>query len=142
MSQPLTLAKLLRDERGATVVEFAFAFPALVVLLYAIAQLGMVYRAMSGIQHALGEGSREAVVWRDPEPTTDELRTLVRNEMNNAVFGIGPGSFNIPSPTAGSTASGTPYLDLTVTYSQPTSLLLFPGPTVSVSRSKRVYLSR
>jgi hypothetical protein len=90
----------------------------------------------------LGEGSREAVVWRDPEPTTDELRTIVRNEMNNAVFGIGPGSFNIPSPTAGSTASGTPYLDLTVTYSQPTSLLLFPGPTVSVSRSKRVYLSR
>jgi Flp pilus assembly protein TadG len=142
MSQHMTLARLLRDQRGATVVEFAFAFPALVVLLYAIAQLGMVYRAMSGIQHALGEGSREAVVWRDPEPTTDELRTLVRNEMNNAVFGIGPGSFNIPSPTAGSTASGTPYLDLTVTYSQPTSLLLFPGPTVSVSRSKRVYLSR
>jgi hypothetical protein len=30
---------------------------------------------------------------------------------------------------------------LTVSYSQPTDLLMFPGPTMSVSRSKRVWIS-
>jgi len=32
---------------------------------------------------------------------------------------------------------GATYLDLKVTYTQKTDLLLFPGPTISVSRSKR-----
>jgi Flp pilus assembly pilin Flp len=137
MTARFSLRRLLRDERGATIVEFAFAFPALVVLIYCVAQLGMIYRAMSGIQHALGEGARVATVWKKPAVSETEIRT----EMNEAVFGIGPGTFTIPTPSGGVTSAGTPYLDLTVTYTQPTSLLLFPGPTVNVTRTKRVYIA-
>jgi Flp pilus assembly protein TadG len=137
MTSSMPFRRLLRDERGATVVEFAFAFPALIVLIYAIAQLGMVYRAMSGIQHALGEGARIATVWSDPAVTPAQIKT----EMTNTVYGIGPGTFTIADPASGTTTGGAPYLDLRVTYTQPTSLLLFPGPTISVSRSKRVYIA-
>lgn len=118
-------------------VEFAFAFPILVVLIYCIAQLGLLYRAMSGIQHALGEGARQAVIWKDPAVTKAEIRA----EMENTVFGIGSGTFNIPEPQVGMTSSGIKFLLLKVTYTQPTSLLLFPGPTVAVTREKRVYLA-
>lgn len=124
----LPFRRLLREEKGATIVEFAFAFPALVVLIYAIAQLGMVYRAMSGIQHSLGEGSRMAILY--PRPSTDDIE----DKMEDAVFGIGPGTFNIPTPTE---VNDT--LLLKVTYTQTTSLLLFPGPTISVTRQKLVY---
>jgi Flp pilus assembly pilin Flp len=137
MTSSFPFRRLLRDERGATIIEFAFAFPALVVLIYCIAQLGMMYRAMSGIQHALGEGSRLASIWRVPAVTSDDIRT----EMQSAVFGIGPGTFNIPEPRLGATNNGIKFLLLQVQYSQPTSLLLFPGPTISVVREKRVYLA-
>jgi Flp pilus assembly protein TadG len=125
---------LKRDERGAAVVEMAFALPALIVLLWMIVQLGLVFRAMSGIQHGLGEGARMATLF--PKPTD----TAIKAKITDAVYGIGPGSFAIPTPTTG-TADGATYLDLKVTYTQKTDLLLLPGPTISVSRSKRVWIA-
>lgn len=132
-----TLRRLRKDQRGATVIEFAFAFPALIVLIYGIAQLGMVYRAMSGIQHSLGEGARLATIWKEPMVTSAEIRA----RMQQVVYGIGPGTFTIAEPKLGATNNGIKFILLKVEYSQPTSLLLFPGPTVSVSREKRVYLA-
>ena len=41
-------------------------------------------------------------------------------------------------PVSGNSGTSQ-YYDLKVTYSQPTSLLLFPGPTINVTRSKRVW---
>ena len=125
---------LKHDQRGAAVVEMAFALPALIVLLWMVVQLGLVFRAMSGIQHGLGEGARMATLF--PKPTN----TAIQDRINDAVYGIGPGSFTIPTPAAG-TADGASYLDLQVTYTQETDMLLFPGPTISVSRSKRVWIA-
>lgn len=130
----MKFSKLIRSEGGATVVEMAFALPVMVMLLYMVVQLGLVFRAMSGIQHSLGEGARAATLW--PIPTVD----TVKDKMDAAVYGIGPGDFHIEEPVPG-TADGSDYLDLEVTYTQPTDLLVIPGPTISVSRSKRVWVA-
>ena len=132
--------RLLRDNSGATVIETAFALPALVVLLWTIIQAGLVFRAMSGIQHALGEGARAATIWPAPDPESDADLEAITDRMNSAVYGIGPGEFDIPDPAPGS-ADGSQYLDLEVTYTQPVNLLIVPGPTISVSRTKRVWLA-
>lgn len=126
------LKNLRRDRRGAAVIEMAFALPALIVLMWMIVQLGLVFRAMSGIQHGLGEGSRMATLY--PKPANSAVQTKI----SDAVYGIGPGSFTIATPTTG-VLDGANYMDLRVTYTQPTDMLLFPGPTISVSRSKRVW---
>ena len=128
------LRKISRDQEGAAVIEMAFALPALIILLWMIVQLGLVFRAMSGIQHSLGEGARAATLW--PVPTTD----TITDKMEAAVYGIGPGEFNIVPPAPG-TADGSNFLDLEVTYSQDTDLLIIPGPTITVSRSKRVWVA-
>ncbi len=128
------LIGIVRDRRGAAVIEMAFALPALVVMIWAIVQLGLVFRAMSGIQHALGEGARFATIY--PQPDNDAIEAKI----TDAVYGIGPGTFVIKDPVAGS-ADGSAYLDLEVTYTQSTDLLLLPGPTISVSRSKRVWVA-
>ncbi len=125
---------LRRDEGGAAVIEMAFAFPILIMMLWMIVQAGLVFRAMSGIQHSLGEGARMATLWPVPSDST------ITSRMTQAVYGIGPGTFNIPTPVSG-TADGADYLDLKVTYTQKTDLLIVPGPTISVSRSKRVWKS-
>ncbi len=128
------LLGIARDRRGAAVIEMAFALPALVVMIWAIVQLGLVFRAMSGIQHALGEGARFATIY--PQPDNDAIEAKI----TDAVYGIGPGTFQIKDPVAGS-ADGSAYLDLEVTYTQATDLLIIPGPTITVSRSKRVWVA-
>ena len=47
---------LKSDDQGAATVEMAFALPVLVIMLYAFVQLAEVYRAVAGMQQALGEG--------------------------------------------------------------------------------------
>ena len=128
------IKRLRRDESGAAVIEMAFALPAMIILIWMIVQLGLVFRAMAGIQHALGEGARLATIW--PAPDVD----AIEDRMNDAVYGIGPGEFNVVEAVPG-TADGSNYLDLEVTYSQPTDLIFLPGPTIEVSRSKRVWMA-
>ena len=128
------LKRLSHNEDGVAVIEMAFALPILVMLLWMMIQLGLVFRAMSGIQHALGEGARTATLW--PVPTN----ATIEDKMEAAVYGIGPGEFTIVAPAAG-TADGSNFLDQQVTYTQDTDLLFLPGPTISVSRSKRVWVA-
>lgn len=134
---------LRRDENGAAIIEMAFAFPVLIVMIWMIVQLGQVYRALAGIQQALGEGARYATLCLTPtaagcsSPTVDQVQAKI----NSSVFGIGPGTFTVPLPSA-SPAGTAKYYDLTVNYTQPTSLLILPGPTINVSRSKRVWIAK
>ena len=126
--------KIVRDEGGAAIIEMAIGLPILIMLIWMVVQLGLVFRAMSGIQHALGEGARAATLW--PVPDTDDIE----DRMEAVVYGIGPGEFDIVPPVQG-TADGSDFLDLEVTYSQDTDLIFLPGPTITVSRSKRVWVS-
>jgi Flp pilus assembly protein TadG len=130
--------RILRNQEGAAAIETAFALPVLIILLWMVVQLGLVFRAMSGIQHALGEGARAAVLYPYPDPAGGD--TTIHDRMESAVFGIGPGQFTIEDPEEG-TQDGSTYLDLEVTYTQATDLLLLPGPTITVSRHKRVWVA-
>jgi Flp pilus assembly protein TadG len=130
------------DERGAAAVEMAFALPVLVVMLYAFVQLAEVYRAVAGMQQALGEGARYATLCLTQSatgcaaPTSDQIKTKI----NTSVYGIGPGTFTVSDPVGGTSGTAS-YYDLSVRYSQPTTLLMFPGPTMTLTRSKRVWIS-
>jgi hypothetical protein len=87
--------QLRRDEQGVAVIEMAFALPILIVMIWIFVQLAQVYRAVAGIQQALGEGARYATLCLSPTnsgctaPTGDQIKTVI----NNSVYGIGPGTF-------------------------------------------------
>jgi Flp pilus assembly protein TadG len=143
-------AHLQRDERGAAAIEMAFAIPVLIVMLWAFVQLAEVYRAVAGMQQALGEGARYATLCISqsasgcsapaPGTGTSPAAGTIKAKIYNSVYGIGPGTFTVADPVAGSSGTAN-YYDLSVSYSQPTDLLLFPGPTMSLTRSKRVWIS-
>src|SRR5947209_19693767 len=142
--------RLNRDESGAAAVEMAFALPVLVVMLYAFVQLAEVYRAVAGMQQALGAGARYATrcyvqsatgcAAPDPGTGTSPAAGTIKAKIYTSVYGIGPGTFTVSDPTLG-TSGTAQYYDLSVTYTQPTTLLMFPGPTMTLSRNKRVWIS-
>ena len=138
----MKIRRVIRDENGAAVIEMAIAFPVVIVMIWMIFQLAQVYRAVAGIQQALGEGARYATLCLNPSLTGCSIPTAaqVQTKVNNSVYGIGPGTFTVPLPTKASSGSSS-YYDITVSYSQPTSLLLVPGPTINVSRAKRVWVA-
>lgn len=137
-----SIVRLRRDERGVATIEMAIALPVLIVMIWVFVQLGQMYRALAGIQQALGEGARYATLCLNPTttgcsaPTVDQVKTKI----TSSVYGIGPGTFTVPTPTT-SPVGASPYYDLKVQYSQPTSLLIYPGPTINVTRSKRVWIA-
>lgn len=142
--------RLTRDERGAAAVEMAFAIPVLIVMIWAFVQLAQVYRAVAGMQQALGEGARYATLCYTQSATgcaapaagtgTSPAAGTIKAKIYSSVYGIGPGTFTVDDPAVGTSGTAT-YYDLTVTYSQPTNLLMFPGPTMSLTRKKRVWIS-
>ena len=134
--------RIVRDEDGVAVIEMAFAFPVVIAMIWMIFQLAQVYRALAGIQQALGEGSRYATICLNPSTLGCSIPTAaqVQTKVNNSVYGIGPGTFTVPLPTK-ATAGSSSYYDITVNYTQPTSMLFLPGPTINISRSKRVWVA-
>jgi Flp pilus assembly protein TadG len=133
---------LSHDERGAAAVEMAFALPVLIVMLWAFVQLAQVYRAVAGIQMALGEGARYATLCLTQSATgcTPPTGPQIQTKINASIYGLGPGTFTVNPPVSGFSGAAK-YYDLTVSYSQPTDLLMFPGPTMALTRSKRVWVA-
>lgn len=144
------LLRIRKDEKGAAAVEMAFALPIMIVMIWAFVQLAQVYRAVAGMQQALGEGARYATLCATQSATgcappvagtgTSPATGTIKKKIYDSVYGIGPGTFTVTDPASG-TSGTAKYYDLTVTYTQPTNLFIFPGPTMALTRSKRVWIS-
>ena len=136
-------SRIVADDAGVATIETAFALPILIVMIWMFIQLAEVYRALAGIQQGLGEGARYATLCLTPTAAGGCSRPTsgnIKSKINDSVYGIGPGTFTVADPVLGSSGTGK-YYDLTVAYSQSTSLLLFSTPDVNVSRTKRVWVA-
>ena len=138
---------LRRDERGVAATEMALALPVLVTMIYGIFQVGLLYQANAGMQHALGEGARFATICTPTTvvvvgvngstttsicapPTDPQIKT----RMTDKLFGRGDGTFTVQDPVP-----GTGYRDLAISYSKRMNFIFFPGPTITLNRTKRAY---
>ena len=127
------LRELFADRIGSAAVEFAVAVPVLVLMIWGIFQFGIVLQANAGMRHALGEGARYATIW--PTPTD----TQIQAKITSAKFGLANGTWS--TPTIGTNATEKSKT-ITVSYAQPTDFLVLPGPTVTLTANKKVYLAQ
>lgn len=124
---------LFRNERGASALEFAFAAPVLFIFVIAIAQLGTVFFANTGLQHALSEGTRMAAVY--PVPSDAAITAAVTNRR----LGYDPAHLDSTVQLITKGQDGTkPYIDLRLRYRVPLNLLL-RNETLTLEHSRRVY---
>lgn len=131
------LRSLLWDFQGSAAVEFAIAVPILVSLIWGLFQIGLLLEVNAGVQQALGQAARMATIY----PTPDDTSLL--NKITSSKFGgVVEGTFYTACPdTCITTDAAAGTKTIKVTYSQPTSFLFFAGPSVTITKSKTVYLS-
>lgn len=125
------------NQDGAAAVEMALALPVLISMIYGIFQVGLLYQANAGMQHALGEGARYATLCTPTgtsctSPTNDQIKA----RMTSKLFGKGDGSFLVLEP-----GTGAGYRDLKIRYTKKMSFLFINGPTITLNRDKRAYVA-
>jgi len=123
--------RLSNDSSGSASVEFAVAVPILISLIWGIFQISLLFQAGAGVQNALGQAARYATIY--PTPSDTQIQALIESSK----FGTANGTWSTPTITTD--AAG--YKVISVSYSQPTDFLFFQGPTVTLTKTKRVYLS-
>ena len=135
----MKLKRLVRNQEGAAVVEMAIALPVLVTLIYGIFECSQLYEANAGMQHALGEGARVASLCVPNTSKTDGCDnpsdTTILNQISAKLFRPAGGSFSITIPSA-----GAGFKDLQITYTRSMNFLLVRGPTITLTRSKQVFV--
>ena len=129
---------ILRNERGAAIIEFALAAPILFTMIFGISQIGIVFSANAGLQHAVAEGARVAAIYR--ENGYDDIGDEVKAAMTDARFGLDPEALSDPVISAPvRDADGRAYVDIDLSYEAPLNFV-FVSSSVTISESRRVYL--
>ena len=119
----------LRHERGATVVEFAFIVPLLIVLVLGIAEFGHAFQVQGTLSAAAREGVRIMALQNDPAGARAAVRGAAPSldpAVTDAQIVITPAA----CPTTTGTTNTT--VRVTVTYRMP-FLTTFFGSGVSMS---------
>ena len=133
---------LRRCQRGAAAIEFAIAVPVLVTMIYGIFQVGLIYQANAGMQHALGEGARLATLCiPSGNVCNSPSNTAIVAKMTATKFGTNIGSFGTPTSVDPGSSTCTFCRDLTITYTVTPNFLFFSGPAITLTRTKRVYIA-
>jgi Flp pilus assembly protein TadG len=133
------------DQQGAAALEAAIALPVLITMIYGIFTIGQLFEANAGIQHALGEGARFANLCPSLSTVNSTTScalpssTAIIAQVKGKLFGTANGTFDTPTVDTSTAESG--YITLTVNYHQTMQFAFFTGPTINVTRSKRVYLA-
>jgi Flp pilus assembly protein TadG len=120
------------DRRGATAVEFALCIPLLLTAILGILQLGTMFFAHAGLQQAVESGARYATIY--PRPTDAQIIAKV----NSNRYGLDTTRITGPTVSHG-TSNGVDYVDLTMSYSAPLSLVFVQAGSITLSRSQRAY---
>jgi Flp pilus assembly protein TadG len=109
------MGKRLRDERGASAVEFAFIVPLLIVLVLGIAEFGRAFQVSGTLSAAAREGVRVMALQNDPAAA----RAAVRNAATSLDPTITDGQIAITPAACPTVNGGSTNVRLSITYSLP-----------------------
>jgi len=127
-----SLGNLLRCGRGSASVQFVLAAPVVVLFLVGFLQIGMLGMARAGLGQAVEAGARYATLY--PRPTDDQIYARIRA----GGYGMRPADIVGPTFVHG-TSSGSPYVDITMTYRQTLNFGFFRLGPVELTHTRRAY---
>jgi Flp pilus assembly protein TadG len=108
------MRKRLREQRGASAVEFAFIVPLLIVLVLGIAEFGHAFQVQGTLSAAAREGVRAMALQNDP--------VAARNVVKDAAASLDPGLTDTQitiTPETCPTGIGSTYVRVTIDYPMP-----------------------
>ena len=132
-----------RDERGAAVVDFVLVLLVVVPLFLGIFQVGLLFQANAGMQHALGEAARYATIF--PTPSDAAITNMVTSKKfgtyNGTLGTLSITNNNVTTGVAPNQVTKTVSKDLTLQYTHTMRFLFIPAKTITLTKTKRVYLA-
>ena len=126
---------LIRDTRGATAIEMAFALPILVALMIGLLQFGLVLHANGALRHTLGQGIRYAKVY--PNATTEQVLA----ETMGSLAELDPAKITGLSFERGTAVNGGAYARLSISYQLQPIIPFAPLPPIPLSQTRTAYVS-
>jgi Flp pilus assembly protein TadG len=96
-SSAALLVRRARGEHGVALVEFALVVPIIVLLLFAMLDLGKAYNYWIDETQLAHEGARWAAVNQNPDPTEPNFLAALRKQADTAELRNG-GTTSIPNP--------------------------------------------
>jgi Flp pilus assembly protein TadG len=105
----------MREERGATAVEFAMIVPLLLVLVLGIAEFGHAFQVQGTLSAAAREGARVMALQNDQAAA----RTAVRNAAPTLDPAITNAQIAVTPATCPTTSTGTANVRVTIDYPMP-----------------------
>lgn len=128
-SRPV-LAAIARSEAGAELVEFALVLPMLLVIVFGIAEFGMIFQRNLVITNAAREGARLAILPGYTTTAGGDVDARVKAYL--AAAGVPGTATTVVTPISTTLPSGAviQLQQVTVTYTYPGSLL---GPVMSLT---------
>ncbi|MDI6815909.1 MAG: pilus assembly protein [Actinomycetota bacterium] len=117
----------IRNDVGASSVEFAIILPVLVMILFGIFEFGLAYRDYLAITHAAREGARMAAIGEFSEA-----------EVVARAYPVKPSSVSIAYYSADGTARHGAPVEVVVAYDRPLSIPLFATTNVHLASKARM----
>ena len=108
----MRMIMMIKDQKGASAVEFAILLPVLILILFGTVEFGLLLYNQQVITNASREGARAGIVAQTPRVSEEEIETVVLNYCgtNLVTFGASGG------PSVGVSRNGNMFGDdLTVT---------------------------
>jgi len=128
------LQRIRSDDRGAAVIEMAFAMPVLIMIMIGMLQFAIVLQANGAIRHGIGEGLRLAKV------NSGISDSDVFAEVDASIGGIKSANVTFKDFDKGTTSSGVSWGRLTVRY-EITPVIPFASlGKIRLQETRRVYL--
>jgi Flp pilus assembly protein TadG len=118
----------MREERGATAVEFAMIVPLLLVLVLGIAEFGHAFQVQGTLSAAAREGARVMALQNDQAAA----RTAVRNAAPTLDPAITNAQIAVTPAACPATTTGTANVRVTIDYPMP-FLTDFFGASIELS---------
>ncbi len=121
----------LRNERGASAVEFALVMPILALVVFGIIEMSLILYEVAILTNASREGARAGIVSQSPRATDTDILGVVDTYLKDRFPKSFDGSTNPPqitiSPDYATRQNATFGSDLTVTVKYRYSFLVLPN---------------
>ncbi len=98
--------KLLKNEKGTSIVEFAIVLPLLIILIFGMVEFAVLFYDKAVITNASREGARAAIVFR-ADPATGIYTPLSPSDIQGIVNSY-VGTYLIGFPRTTATTTSTP----------------------------------
>lgn len=147
MSPLASLAKRLRtlgrDGQGSTAVEFALIGPAMILVLLAVAQIGLQIQNYNAVRNLAADGSRYATVQyqQGTRSTPNAIRTWMRTKAISGAYNLNTDRLDVVvTQDASPRIAGLVEMDIAISYAAPEYLWSVAGKTLTISYNRSVFL--